>query len=236
MASDPDVHETASPRLGDAFERALSFAADTHRRQIRKGTNGVPYLAHLLAVASLVLEAGGDEQLAIAALLHDAAEDQGGRAMLETIRAEFGERVARVVEGCTDSFELPKPPWCARKRRYIAHLREKAEVETCLVSAADKLHNARSIVADYHREGERVFERFRGRPGHDDARDRKDRTLWYYRQMVGALQQAVQRGRAAANNSRELLDGFDRLIGELGRVVDQLERLAGKVEYDPCRE
>ncbi len=236
MASDPDVHETANPRLGGAFERALTFAADAHRRQIRKGTAGVPYLAHLLAVASLVLEAGGDEELAIAALLHDAPEDQGGRAMLESIRTQFGKRVARVVEGCTDTFEQPKPEWCARKRQYIAHMRERAELETCVVSAADKLHNARSIVSDYHREGDRVFERFRGRPGHDDTRDRKDRTLWYYRQLVGALQQAARRSRAAADNSRELLDGFDRLISELGRTVEQLERLAGKVEYDPCRE
>ena len=182
--------------LGLRFERALVFAKQKHAGQHRKGTT-VPYVAHLLGVASLVLEAGGDEDLAIAALLHDVVEDCGGAPMLKEIRLRFGKRVAHVVDGCTDTDLDPKPPWLQRKKNYIAHLRT-ADADTRLVSAADKLYNARSIVAAYREVGDRVWERFHGK---------RDGTLWYY---------------------RALLDEFKRqkatpLIRELERAVLELE-------------
>jgi (p)ppGpp synthase/HD superfamily hydrolase len=140
--------------LGRRFERALLFATRKHAGQTRKGTT-VPYVAHLLSVAGLVLEAGGDEDLAIAALLHDVVEDCGGAPMLREIRRRFGQRVAHVVEGCTDSDLDPKPPWRQRKQDYLKHLRT-ADADVRLVSAADKLHNTRSVLTDYRQIGERV--------------------------------------------------------------------------------
>src|SRR5271154_3673073 len=125
-------------KLGPNLQRAFTYAAKWHAGQARKATT-VPYLSHLMAVASLVLEAGGDEEMAIAALLHDVVEDCGGMPRLREIRKQFGARVARIVEGCTDSFVEPKPDWLLRKKDYIRELKH-ADAETRLVSAADKLH------------------------------------------------------------------------------------------------
>ena len=152
--------------------RAFAFAANKHAGQTRKAST-IPYLAHLMGVASLVLEAGGDEDLAIAALLHDVVEDCGGAPMLKQIRRRFGPRVAKVVGGCTDSDTFPKPPWRERKERYIRHLRQ-ADDDTRLVSAADKLNNVRSILSDYREVGEFVWSRFNGG---------REGTLWYYRTL-----------------------------------------------------
>jgi (p)ppGpp synthase/HD superfamily hydrolase len=160
-------------KLGRRFEQALIFANRQHAGQKKKGT-GAPYISHLLSVASLVLEAGGDEDLAIAALLHDVVEDCGGAPMLKQVRRLFGRRVAHVVEGCTDTDEQPKPPWRERKQEYLKHLR-RADLDIRLVSAADKLHNARSIVADYRVSGESIWERFAGK---------RAGTLWYYRALA----------------------------------------------------
>lgn len=184
--------------LTERFEEALQLAARLHARQQRKGTD-VPYVSHLLAVASLVLEDGGDEDQAIAALLHDAVEDQGGRPTLERIRERFGERVARIVDGCTDAETEPKAAWLARKERYVARLRHAPE-EVRRVSAADKVHNARAILADLRRHGDSVWSRF--------SADR-DGVLWYYRSLVSAF--------------NETGTGF--LAEELERVVAELERL-----------
>src|ERR1051325_12202408 len=129
--------------LTSRFEDALSFAARLHSGQLRKGT-AIPYVSHLLAVASVALEHGADEDEAIAALLHDAVEDQGGAPTREEIRRRFGDRVVEIVDGCTDAETVPKPPWRERKERYIAHVAE-ASPSVRLVSASDKLHNARSI-------------------------------------------------------------------------------------------
>jgi GTP pyrophosphokinase len=178
---------------------ALAYAAELHARQTRKGTD-TPYVAHLLGVCALVIEHGGGEDEAIAALLHDAAEDQGGRATLEAIRARFGARVAGIVEACTDTFETPKPPWRARKERYLAHL-EHAGDAARLVSAADKLYNARTVLDDLRTIGASVFERFTGR---------KEGTLWYYR--------------ALAERFTRL--GPPALAAELERVVSEMERLS----------
>ena len=185
---------TLSPR----FEDALVFATRLHAAQTRK-ESGTPYIAHLLAVAALVLEYGGDEDLAIAALLHDAVEDQGGAPTREAIRARFGDRVTAIVDGCTDADTQPKPPWRARKEAYLAHLPQAAP-EVRLVSAADKLHNARSILADYRQVGDDLWARFRGGQAG---------TLWYYRALVTAYRQA----------------GSNPLVEELDRTVSELERL-----------
>ncbi len=159
--------------LGTRFEDALLYAARLHSKQLRKGS-GVPYISHLLGVTALVLESGGSENEAIAALLHDAVEDQGGHATLETIRLRFGEEVARIVEGCTDAFSLPKPPWRARKEKYIQHL-PQVSPEIRRVSLADKLHNARAIQASLWQDGEALWGRFNGG---------KAGTLWYYQELV----------------------------------------------------
>lgn len=191
--------------LGKRFEEALVYATQLHAGQYRKDKD-VPYVAHLLAVTSLVLEAGGDEDEAIAALLHDAPEDLGGRETLEQIRRRFGQRVAAIVEGCTDTFERPKPPWRQRKEAYVARLRRASPSER-LVSVADKLHNARTILADYRLVGEALWVRFNGgRQG----------TLWYYRALVETY--------------REI--GSTPLVEELDRVVLELERLAGGESTD----
>jgi (p)ppGpp synthase/HD superfamily hydrolase len=126
-----------------------------------------------MGVASLVLEAGGDEDLAIAALLHDVVEDCGGARMLKEVRRRFGRRVAKVVDGCTDADTYPKPPWRERKENYLRHLAE-ADADTRLVSAADKLNNVRSILSDYRQIGELVWERFQGG---------REGTVWYYRSL-----------------------------------------------------
>jgi len=160
--------------LTDRFQRGFALAFELHRRQKRKGTD-IPYVSHLLAVASLVLEDGGDEDEAIAALLHDTVEDQGGRATSDRIRSEFGDRVANIVDACSDSETIPKPPWRARKEAYLAHLSTETRPEVLRVSAADKLHNARCILADYRRVKESVWKRFNAP---------KKEIAWYYTQLA----------------------------------------------------
>jgi (p)ppGpp synthase/HD superfamily hydrolase len=194
--------QTVTP-LGLRFEQALLFATRKHAGQHRKGT-AVPYVAHLLGVASLVLEAGGDEDLVIAALLHDVVEDCGGAPVLKEVRRRFGKRVAHVVDGCTDTDLDPKPPWLQRKKDYIAHLRT-ADADTRLVSAADKLHNVRSIVAAYREIGDRVWERFHGK---------RDGTLWYYRTLLDEFQR---------KKSSPLIRELERAVIELEAVVTPAE-------------
>ncbi|ANV84510.1 phosphohydrolase [Picosynechococcus sp. PCC 7003] len=161
-------------RLSERFSKALVLAETLHRTQIRKGS-GTPYIAHLLGVASLVLEAGGDEDEAIAALLHDAIEDQGGLKTRDLIREKFGDRVTEIVEGCSDSFDgEKKKPWRERKEAYLQHL-TTASASVHLVSMADKLYNAQSILRDYQRIGEILWTRFKGK---------KEGTLWYYNSLL----------------------------------------------------
>ncbi|MEE4188977.1 MAG: HD domain-containing protein [Roseobacter sp.] len=163
--------------LTDRFDDAFGFAASAHRSQSRK-VSGVPYIAHLMSVSALTLEYGGDEDCAIAALLHDAVEDQGGMAMAETIGARFGSRVRGIVLECSDrTSNNDNAPWRTRKERYIAQIMTKSD-DAILVTSCDKLHNASSIVADMDVLGTRVFDRFRGK---------RDGTLWYYRALADAL-------------------------------------------------
>jgi (p)ppGpp synthase/HD superfamily hydrolase len=148
--------------LSDRFTQALTLAAELHATQLRKGTK-IPYLSHLLGVASLALEQGANEDEAIAALLHDAVEDQGGIVTLDQIRAQFGEPVALLVEGCSDTLQTPKPPWKIRKEAYLEHLRHSSS-SVRLISACDKLHNARAILADLRVHGNAVWSRFSSSP------------------------------------------------------------------------
>lgn len=159
--------------LTERFENALVYASRLHGLQKRKGTH-IPYVSHLLAVASLVIEAGGSEEEAIAALLHDGPEDQGGLATLEEIRGRFGVPVGDIVAACSDTFEKVKPAWKQRKQDYLNHL-DDADDSVCLVSCADKLHNARAILADYRRHGESLWDRFNAG---------RDEILWYYGELA----------------------------------------------------
>ncbi len=184
--------------LSERFSEALTYATRLHAKQIRKGS-GVPYIAHLLGVASIALEYGANEEEAIAALLHDAIEDQGGDATRQEIRRRFGDTVTDIVNGCTDSEVIPKPPWKERKEAYIAHI-FSASPSVLLVSSADKLYNARSILQDYRVVGEKIWQRFTGG---------KVGTLWYYRSLVEAFRQVK----------------LTPLVAELERVVVELEQL-----------
>jgi (p)ppGpp synthase/HD superfamily hydrolase len=188
-------------RLTGLFEDALIFATRLHSEQRRKWES-TPYISHLLGVTSLVLEDGGDEQEAIAALLHDAVEDQGGLATLQEIRQRFGDRVARIVAACSDSYTNPKPPWRQRKEAYIERMRS-APPDVRRVSLADKLHNGRATLATLHREGDATWARFRGG---------KEGTLWYYRALAEVFLQV----------------GEDFMALELAKVVERMEAKAGK--------
>jgi (p)ppGpp synthase/HD superfamily hydrolase len=203
---DPSLPTTSKGRLsplayGGKFEDALIYATHLHRDQTRKGTK-IPYITHLLAVASIVGENGGTEDEVVAALLHDTPEDRGGKERLEEIRARFGDEVAEIVDGCTDTYEDPKPEWRPRKEAYVAHV-AKASPSVRLVSAADKLHNARSILADLRSLGDELWDRFTGG---------KEGTLWYYHALVEAYAEA----------------GSNPVVEELDRVVREIEALAGR--------
>jgi (p)ppGpp synthase/HD superfamily hydrolase len=206
--------------IGERFKDALVFAVDLHREQIRKGTDldadgvsvpGIPYASHLLAVASLVMEARGDEDEVIGALLHDAIEDQPRGGDTERAIAErFGPRVLAIVKGCTkEEVDRSLPPARqqvqrrAIRRAYFEHLRGRATRSVLLVSAADKLHNARAMVADLREHGPAMWRRFN---------DTADGTLWYYREVARALDEA--RG----GTPRRLVEELQRLVAEMERV------------------
>jgi len=192
--------------LSIRFDHALLFAAQVHRNQDRK-KSGIPYLSHLMGVASIVLDYGGDEDMGIAALLHDAAEDHGGKAMLNAIEQMFGKRVARIVDGCTDSYGdegKSKPKWYPRKLRYIRRVRQE-DAETRFVSAADKLYNARAILRDVRQHGDLAFGKFAAP---------KAKVLWYYRSLVTAFRAA-----GVTHQLKPLLDDLDRTVTELEHLA-----------------
>ncbi|MGD2135612.1 MAG: HD domain-containing protein [Gemmatimonadales bacterium] len=196
-----DTEFAPGPFLTERFYEAVRYAGDLHAAQLRKGTT-IPYVSHLLAVAALVIEHGGDEAQAMAALLHDTVEDQprDGRTAAE-VRARFGDRVADLVLELSDTTTHPKPPWRDRKEAYLRRVRTGAADEL-LISAADKLHNVRTIVSDLRRVGTAVWDRFSA--SRDDA-------LWYYRSLVSAYREA----------------GYDTfVVDELDRAVTEMERLA----------
>lgn len=184
-------------QLSKRFDEAFLYAHEAHRSQRRKKTDR-PYISHLMGVASLVLQYGGDEEQAIAALLHDVVEDCGGAPRLTEIRGKFGERVARIVDGCTDTDEIPKPPWRERKERYIERVRTEQD-DVLLVSAADKLYNMREILMDLRELGPGVWERFKGG---------RDGSLWYYHALIEAVRKRAPKA----------------MIAELDRTVAELEK------------
>ena len=186
--------------LTSRFDDALKYAHDVHREQVRKG-NRSPYISHLMGVTSIVLDDGGSEDEAIGALLHDAAEDHGGRPRLEDIRTRFGDAVAKIVEDCTDSWETPKRPWSDRKRDYVEHARALS-ASSLRVSSADKVHNAYAILRDLRNSGEAVWSRFNA-PADD--------VMAYYESMVKSFRHA----------------GGGRLVDELDRIVKGIQREMG---------
>ena len=188
------------PSLTRRFDEAFTYAHEVHGTQTRKGT-GVPYIGHLMGVASIVIDDGGSEDEAIAALLHDAPEDRGGRERLEDIRTRFGDAVATIVEDCTDSWTTPKAPWAERKKLYAEHARTLSP-SSLRVSAADKVHNAYAILRDLRNVGESAWERFNAGP---------DDILAYYQSLVKSYRQA----------------GGGRLVDELDRIVRAIEREMG---------
>lgn len=187
-------------QLTDRFDQAFLYASRIHGGHKRKGTS-IPYLSHLMSVAALTLEHDGTEDQAIAALLHDAAEDCGGQERLDDIRAHFGDGVADIVADCTDSLLEKKPAWRGRKEAYLASLELKPDT-SLLVSLADKTHNARAIVSDLHLEGEKLWERFR-KPASE--------TLWYYDRLA----EFFERKRPCV------------LSIELQRAVNEMHRFGG---------
>ncbi len=199
--------EHPTMKLSERFAHALEYAAHVHRGQVRKGTP-VPYLSHLLGVASLVLDSGGDEDEAIAALLHDAPEDQGGVARLEDITLRFGLRVGAIVKACSDSLVADpsqKSPWRQRKEIYIDHLLHNTDPSVHLVSVADKLHNSRSIMFERRRLGTAIWASLKGG---------KAGTLWSYRALIEVY-------RTGPPDDRRRY-----LVAELEASLDALEKLA----------
>jgi (p)ppGpp synthase/HD superfamily hydrolase len=187
--------------LSPRFVEALIYAVQLHKDQVRKGTK-IPYISHLLGVTSLVLEGGGSEDEAIAALLHDAVEDQGGLDTLEEIRITFGEQVANIVDACTDAYVIPKPPWRQRKEIHIQNLRDELPGSSVrLVSLADKLYNARSILIDLRENGNQIWDKFNGG---------KEGTIWYYTKLVEVFRE---------KDSNSLIDEFERVVTEIQKFA-----------------
>jgi GTP pyrophosphokinase len=185
--------------LSPRFEEALQWTAQLHADQRRKMSN-TPYVGHLLAACATVLAHGGDEDVAIAALLHDAVEDQGGAATRAEIARRFGERVAQIVDGCTDATQTPKPPWRERKEAHLTRLAH-ASAAVCLVEAADKLDNLRALVREYRRLGPAMWSHFRGG---------RDGTLWYYRAMLDVIRRAAP---------PDLAEELDHALAQLEQAV-----------------
>ena len=199
------------PLLTSRFDHALTYASRLHAAQVRKGTS-IPYVSHLLGVCALVVEDGGVEDEAIAALLHDAIEDQprGGKTAA-AIQKKFGNSVYLIVEACTDAMTHPKRPWIERKREYVARARTHSAAAR-RVSLADKVHNTRAILSDYRAVGEAVWNRFSAS---------REEVIWYYRSLAKVYRET---------------GGESRLVAELVRTVDELERMVARETGDGRRE
>jgi len=200
-----DDHKREARHLGPKFEEAFQLAFDLHQTKGKQGRKGkdTPYVSHLMAVAALVLEYGGSEEEAIAALLHDAVEDQGGPNTLQMIRERFGPKVAKIVADCSDcEGEGTKPPWSERKKKYIDHLPHLSP-SSRIVSLADKIHNAGTILRDVRQHGVQTFECFNGK---------RDGTLWYYDALARTF----------------LEQKPDEMAKELGRIVEELYEAANE--------
>ncbi|RMG00541.1 MAG: HD domain-containing protein [Planctomycetota bacterium] len=185
--------------LNDRFDAALEFASTLHRKQLRK-IGQTPYIGHLLRVCGTVIEFGATEDEAIAALLHDALEDQNRPGLADEIAARFGDAVLEMVTALSDSTEQPRPPWRERKEAFLARLRE-ATSSVRLIAAADKLDNVRSTITALQVFGDEIWTRFHGG---------REGTLWYYRQIVAVLGEASEHA----------------LVAELADAVARLEAIA----------
>jgi (p)ppGpp synthase/HD superfamily hydrolase len=192
--------QTETPTLGRRFEEAFALANQLHQDHVRKASDS-PYISHLLSVTALVLQDGGDEDEAIAALLHDAVEDQGGEQTLALIRERFGDKIAEIVYECSDAFTIPKPPWQSRKEEHIERLK-KASPSAHRIMLADKLHNARALLRELRAKGEEAWELSKGG---------REGMLWYFRTMHALLGESNR--------------GY--LWEELGRVIEEIERITG---------
>ncbi|WP_174709362.1 HD domain-containing protein [Nostoc sp. TCL240-02] len=191
-----NLNSINKPKLTIRFEEALVYATQLHTEQVRR-ISGVPYISHLLSVTALVLEDGGSEDEAIAALLHDAIEDQGGRRTGEIIRQKFGDKVADIVESCTESDAVPQPPWKERKQKYLENI-SQGSPEVLRVALADKVHNARSNLSEWYLYGEKAWNK-----------EQRQRTLWFYRSVIEVAQTLID----------------SRLLEEFRRIVQQLEAI-----------
>ncbi|MEH1896963.1 MAG: HD domain-containing protein [Nostoc sp.] len=189
-----NLNSINKPKLTTRFEEALVYATQLHAEQVRR-ISGVPYISHLLSVTALVLEDGGSEDEAIAALLHDAIEDRGGRRTGEIIRQKFGDKVADIVEACTESDVVPQPPWKERKQKYLENI-SQGSPEVLRVALADKVHNARSNLTEWDLYGDKAWNK-----------EQRQRTLWFYRSVITVAQTLTD----------------SRLVEELRRIVKQLE-------------
>jgi (p)ppGpp synthase/HD superfamily hydrolase len=190
------------PQLTGRFLEAVALAQELQGSERRSGT-GMPFLAHLFVVTGLVIEDGGDEDQAIAALLHDTVEDGGGRPLLERIEAGFGARVARMVEELSDTIDGdPDTPWIDLKARYLGRLEACDDEGTLRVALADKVHNARAIVRDYRYEGHVIWERFTEKTAQQQ--------LWYSRQLAQFFTR--KRPGPLADDLREAVDELAVLI------------------------
>jgi len=193
-----------TPLLSPKFALALQLANEIHSTQARKGL-GAPYISHLMAVSGLVLEHGGDETQAIAALLHDSAEDCGGRPMLESVRVIFGDEVAQIVEACTDTFDNPKPDWLPRKKAYLSAMTTKPG-STKLVTCADKLHNISHTLRDIRTEGAETWKVRMEKSANASG----EKQCWYYLGCLEAL---------SFEWSNPILDEFARSVILLCELV-----------------
>src|SRR5438045_8883106 len=193
-------------RQSRQFEKALVYATRIHGGKLRKKTR-IPYIAHILGGCAIAMEYGANKTAAIAARLHDAVEDCGGWKRLRDIERKYGKKVAKIVQGCTDTDQTPKPPWLERKKAYVAHVRH-ASISTKLVSASDKLHNVRAILMNYRQVGEKLWSRFNGG---------KEGALWYYRALVNAF--------GGAKRIPPLVEENDRVLTELESLANAGRRM-----------
>jgi len=185
----------------DKYLEAYNYSYKLHKKQMRKGSN-IPYFTHLSSVSNLIIENNGTTTQAIAGLLHDAVEDQGGAKTLAIIKRKFGPKVAKIVDQCSDTTIEPKPPWKARKIKYIQNIKNKTQ-NTLLVSLCDKYHNASCILSDYQKVGEEIWDRFTAS---------KQETFWYYESLYKEFKRYLK-------NHPELIKAYKNKVDEMKRII-----------------
>jgi (p)ppGpp synthase/HD superfamily hydrolase len=183
------------------YKRAIDFTYNLHLKQMRKGTS-IPYFSHLISVSNNIIENNGNTDEAIAGLLHDAVEDQGGEKTLNLIKKKFGIKVAKIVSDCTDTDITPKPPWYERKKNYIKNLQYKSQ-SSLFVSMCDKTHNATCIINDYKRVGKKLWKRFSAKP---------KQILWYYESLGKCYFKNLK-------NKKVLIENYKNLLKEMKKIT-----------------